>query len=137
MTRFARAGKCEGRGANGLPTTPASGEDRLGREGDAFETLVEGRRYFTGQPYAAHAISLLRAAHESSLRLAGARGLSSLAFPAISTGAYGFPLERAAKIALATAAADWSPVGRVRFVLFTEEAHAVYAAEFARMSAGA
>jgi len=39
-------------------------EHKLGREGDAFETLVEGRRWFSGQPYQAHAIALLRIAHE-------------------------------------------------------------------------
>lgn len=39
-------------------------EHRLGRDGDAFETLVEGRRWFSGHPYQAHAIALLRIAHD-------------------------------------------------------------------------
>jgi O-acetyl-ADP-ribose deacetylase (regulator of RNase III) len=38
--------------------------------------------------------------YRSSLRLAEAAGLSSVAFPSISTGAYGFPIERACRIAL-------------------------------------
>ncbi len=43
---------------------------------------------------------LLEEAYRASLKLAEAHGLASLAFPAISTGIFGFPLERATKIAL-------------------------------------
>jgi len=43
---------------------------------------------------------LLRSAYSASLRLAQERGLASLAFPAISCGAYGYPLELAAPVAL-------------------------------------
>jgi len=43
---------------------------------------------------------LLRSAYASSLRLAHARGIVSIAFPAISCGAYGYPLELAAPVAL-------------------------------------
>ena len=46
---------------------------------------------------------LLAACYSRSLQLAAERGLASIAFPAISTGAYGFPLEVAAKIAVSTA----------------------------------
>lgn len=42
---------------------------------------------------------LLAACYRSSLALAAAHGCRSVAFPAISTGAYGFPIERAARIA--------------------------------------
>src|SRR5689334_11366551 len=45
--------------------------------------------------------AVLRRAYDSSLRLAHEHGLSSIAFPAISCGAYGFPLESAANIAIA------------------------------------
>src|SRR5262245_60329527 len=45
---------------------------------------------------------LLAACYASSLGLAKAHGLRSLAFPAISTGVYGFPAERAAQIAVRT-----------------------------------
>jgi len=45
---------------------------------------------------------LLAACYAASLRLAAASGLASLAFPAISTGVYGFPAERAAAIAVET-----------------------------------
>lgn len=43
---------------------------------------------------------LLASAYRSSLRLAEERGIRTIAFPSISTGAYGFPLERAARIAV-------------------------------------
>ena len=46
--------------------------------------------------------ALLANAYSNSLKLARAHGLSSLAFPAISTGAYGFPAALAAEIALTT-----------------------------------
>lgn len=45
---------------------------------------------------------LLASCYRSSLELARAHGLRTVAFPAISTGAYGFPLERAARIAVRT-----------------------------------
>ena len=60
----------------------------------------------------------LRSAYAVSLGLARDYDLKSIAFPAISTGAYGFPLESAARIALSTANADWGSVERVCFVLF-------------------
>jgi O-acetyl-ADP-ribose deacetylase (regulator of RNase III) len=63
--------------------------------------------------------STLRAAYASSLALARDHGLASIAFPAISTGAYGFPLIPAATIALSTAAEAWGSVRWVRFVLHT------------------
>ena len=44
--------------------------------------------------------ALLASAYRESLRLAADHGLASIAFPAISTGAYAFPLERATRIAL-------------------------------------
>jgi len=48
-----------------------------------------------------HEDDLLAGCYRNAFALAAARGLKTLAFPAISTGAYGFPLERAARIALA------------------------------------
>lgn len=50
--------------------------------------------------------ALLASAYRSSLALAAEAGAASIAFPAISTGVYGFPADRAARIAVATAA-DW------------------------------
>jgi O-acetyl-ADP-ribose deacetylase len=65
--------------------------------------------------------STLRSAYAESLTLARDHGLRSIAFPALSTGAYGFPLESAARIALTTAHAEWGSVQQVRFVLFTAD----------------
>ncbi|WP_258360644.1 O-acetyl-ADP-ribose deacetylase [Moorella sulfitireducens (nom. illeg.)] len=66
---------------------------------------------------------LLASAYRSSLQLAKDRGIKSLAFPSISTGAYRFPVERAAGIAMATTkdflAAHPAAFKEVRFVLFT------------------
>jgi O-acetyl-ADP-ribose deacetylase (regulator of RNase III) len=44
--------------------------------------------------------ALLASAYRNSLKLADERGVRTLAFPSISTGVYGFPVERAAPIAL-------------------------------------
>jgi len=63
---------------------------------------------------------LLAAAHLNSLRAADELGVGSLAFPAISTGVYGYPVLEAAVVAL-TAVRDASTnVETVRFVLFDE-----------------
>lgn len=49
---------------------------------------------------------LLASCYASSLKLAAENGLSTIAFPAISTGIYGFPAERAASIAVSTVAQE-------------------------------
>jgi O-acetyl-ADP-ribose deacetylase (regulator of RNase III) len=66
---------------------------------------------------------LLASAHRRSIEVADALGCESVAFPAISTGIYGYPVDRAARVALpaAVAAAEASEhVRRVVFVLFSE-----------------
>lgn len=63
----------------------------------------------------------LASCHQESIRVADEHGLTSLAFPAISTGAYGYPVSEAAPIALsatAEALATAKHVQRCRFVLF-------------------
>ena len=69
---------------------------------------------------------LLASAYRSSLDLAAAHGLASLAFPAISTGVYGYPAEAAAEIAVSTVRAHTrlSPVTRVVFCCFSPESAA-------------
>jgi O-acetyl-ADP-ribose deacetylase (regulator of RNase III) len=73
----------------------------------------------------------LAAAYRSSLELASQHGIKSVAFPSISTGAYGYPIELAAPIALRTAA-DYlqahSDIALVRFVLYDRAAYRVYEA---------
>lgn len=74
---------------------------------------------------------LLESCYRSALDLARRHGIRSLAFPAISTGIYGFPKDRAAEIAVGTVleelAADRS-IDEVRFVLFDAETAALYRA---------
>ncbi len=68
---------------------------------------------------------LLRTGYENALQRAEENEISSVAFPAISTGAFGYPLDEAARIAVETildAASDLESVEHVRFVLFDENA---------------
>ncbi|MCR4391363.1 MAG: O-acetyl-ADP-ribose deacetylase [Candidatus Acetothermia bacterium] len=68
--------------------------------------------------------TLLARAYRSCLALAVARGLRSVAFPSISTGVYGYPVEQAARVALQTVR-DFlgehpGALDEVRFVLFSQ-----------------
>lgn len=72
---------------------------------------------------------LLAEAYRNSLRLAVSRGLKTIAFPAISTGAYGYPMEEAAEIALKTVKEfleNEDKLEEVVFVLFTSSSFRVY-----------
>ncbi len=74
---------------------------------------------------------LLAACYRNSLRLAVAHGIGTIAFPAISTGAYGFPLERATRIALREARAfleAHAEITQVVFCCFSASDVAVYEA---------
>jgi O-acetyl-ADP-ribose deacetylase (regulator of RNase III) len=72
---------------------------------------------------------LLASCYRKSLALAAERGAKSIAFPSISTGAYGYPVRKAASVALG-AVADWlredDRLRVVRFVLFSEHDLACY-----------
>src|SRR5262249_23068648 len=65
----------------------------------------------------------LEAAHRSSLQLANAHGLRTVAFPAISCGIYGYPLEEAAPLALRTCRDHAGAVTEIRFVLFSPDVY--------------
>jgi O-acetyl-ADP-ribose deacetylase len=72
---------------------------------------------------------LLASCHRRSLEVAAALGCRTVAFPAISTGVYRFPVERAAKIALQTTREELdrqSQIERVTFVLFSDEHRDVF-----------
>lgn len=66
---------------------------------------------------------LLAQCYRNALALAEEQGLASVAFPALSTGAFGYPLEEAAETALSTVieqARQLTSVKRIRFVLYSK-----------------
>ncbi len=72
---------------------------------------------------------LLESCYRNSLKLASSRGIKSIAFPSISTGAYGYPMEKASEIALRIAM-DYlnkhTDIELIRFVLYGREAYEIY-----------
>ncbi|MGW2477450.1 O-acetyl-ADP-ribose deacetylase [Streptomyces sp. NPDC001665] len=68
--------------------------------------------------------ALLESCYRESLRVAAELGARTVAFPAISTGIYGWPMDDGARIAVRTVLAEAAPpVEEVRFVLFDETAY--------------
>ena len=78
----------------------------------------------------------LRNATLNSLKLAEKHGIKSIAFPAISTGIFGFPKDRCAKIMLRTTV-DYlkagSSIERVVFCLYDDETYQIFAEELNRI----
>jgi len=73
---------------------------------------------------------LLASCYRNSLALAEQHGVRSIAFPSISTGAYGYPIQQAAEIALTTvrnaSRRPGSNIERVVFVTFSDDDHRIY-----------
>ncbi len=72
---------------------------------------------------------LLASAYRRSLEVASEHGIKSVAFPSISTGAYGYPVKEAAPIALETVAEylkDHPGIELVRFVLYDQKTYQAY-----------
>jgi O-acetyl-ADP-ribose deacetylase len=94
---------------------------------NAHVVHVLGPRYGVDRP----SEDLLAASYRNALALADEEGLPSIAFPAVSTGVFGYPVEEAAEVALRTvleAVSELAHVRLVRFVLFDPEQLAVHAA---------
>ncbi|WP_406195170.1 O-acetyl-ADP-ribose deacetylase [Streptomyces sp. NBC_01017] len=72
----------------------------------------------------------LASCYRESLRVADELGARTVAFPAVSTGVYGWPMDDGARIAVATVRAAKTSVEEVRFVLFDKAAYE----EFARQA---
>jgi O-acetyl-ADP-ribose deacetylase len=72
---------------------------------------------------------LLASAYRESLRVADEIGAATVAFPAVSAGVYGWPLDDAARIALTAVREAKTAVREARFVLFSDEVYATFARE--------
>lgn len=80
---------------------------------------------------------LLTSAYRRSLEVASANRLATIAFPSISTGAYGYPIEEASRIALRAVVdylAGHDDIALARFVLFSDADLAVYRVAFAELA---
>ncbi|MGW2013512.1 O-acetyl-ADP-ribose deacetylase [Streptomyces sp. NPDC001927] len=71
----------------------------------------------------------LASCYRESLRVADELGARTVAFPAISTGIYGWPMDDGARIAIETVRSTKTAVEEVRFVLFDEEAYRTFATQ--------
>lgn len=94
-----------------------------------------GPVYDAANPRTPH---LLASAYQHSLELAVAHRLRSIAFPSISTGTYGYPVQTAAAIALATGIqfinTHAGALDLIRWVLFDQRTYAAYAATLAAIA---
>jgi O-acetyl-ADP-ribose deacetylase (regulator of RNase III) len=80
--------------------------------------------------------TFLKSAHLESLKLASARKIKSIAFPAISTGIYGYPVHDAAQIALKTTIKylkEHSDIELVRFVLFDNKTYDIFTEQLKKL----
>jgi O-acetyl-ADP-ribose deacetylase (regulator of RNase III) len=81
--------------------------------------------------------TLLERAHLQSLKLVSSKKLKSVAFPAISTGVYGYPVSEAAHIALTTVIdylKEHADIGLVRFVLFGSKTYEIFTEELRKIT---
>ena len=77
--------------------------------------------------------ALLASCHIESLRVADELGAVTVAFPAISTGAYGYPLDEAARVAIESFRSADTEVREVRFVLFGRDAYMAFERALGRL----
>jgi O-acetyl-ADP-ribose deacetylase len=75
---------------------------------------------------------LLASCYREALRVADELGARTVAFPAVSAGIYGWPIQSAAEIAIETVRTAPSSLHEARFVLFSDEAHTAFEQALAR-----
>lgn len=71
--------------------------------------------------------ALLASCHAEALKVADEVGARTMAFPAISTGVYGYPVGEAAPVAIGAIRNADTQVEEVRFVLFDQDSYEVFA----------
>ena len=120
---------CIRRFPDGLATGQA-GWTTAGRLPARWVIHVVGPNYHSGQ----RDPSLLASCYREALRVADELGAQSIAFPAVSAGIYGWPLDSAAEIAIDTVTSTSHGVTEVRFVLFSLDVYDAFAAALAARS---
>ena len=86
-----------------------------------------------------HEADILASCYRESLRLASVHNLKSIAFPAISTGVYGYPADLAAGVAISTVI-DYiehedTSLNEIHFVLYDRDSYGIYTRELGRLAA--
>lgn len=121
---------CVERFPHGLPTG-AAGWTTAGDLPARWVVHVVGPNYRAGQ----RDPDLLASCYGEAIRLADELGARTIAFPAVSAGIYGWPLQDAARIAVTTVASAGagSAVEEARFVLFGDATYRVFADLVARL----
>jgi O-acetyl-ADP-ribose deacetylase (regulator of RNase III) len=107
--------------ADGLPTGQAVATT-AGRLKATWVIHTAGPVYATSEDRS----ELLASCYRESLRVADEIGAQTVAFPAVSAGIYGWPLDDAARIAVGTVRTTQTKVAEVRFVLFTDDVFAAF-----------
>lgn len=114
---------CERRFPDGLATGNA-GWTTAGELPARWVIHVVGPNWNAGQRDS----ELLASCYRNALKVADELGARTIAFPAVSAGIYGWPLEDAARIAVETVRQTSVRVTEARFVLFSDEVHAAFEA---------
>jgi O-acetyl-ADP-ribose deacetylase (regulator of RNase III) len=117
---------CIRRFPNGLATGKA-GWTTAGRLPARWIIHVVGPNYSAGQ----RDPELLASCYREALRVADELGVRSIAFPAVSAGIFGWPLDSAAEIAVNTVLSTPTRVEDIRFVLFSQDVYDAFAAALA------
>jgi O-acetyl-ADP-ribose deacetylase len=107
--------------AGGLPTGQAVATT-AGRLAARWVIHTVGPVYAVSEDRSA----LLGSCYRESLRVAAELGARTVAFPAVSAGIYGWPVDDAARIAIGTVRAAGGEVEEARFVLFSDDVHTAF-----------